>query len=348
MSDASPPSSGAPVRRRATTRLGNRLLTATGLASAVAAVACLAALQTGTTPKSSSDSAQLSASTAAAKAERTAAVNAVNAADSANAANARTGAANAVPAASSSSAVKVTISNYAFSPKSLTVSVGTTVTWTNEDSVPHTVTVTSGPVKFDSGLLQKGQSWSYTFRTAGSYSYYCSVHPDMTGSVAVTPVSTPTPTTAPTPSPTPSAGSSPTATPTGGMPGMGGTPTPTSGGGNCYSVQQVLLPLIQHIDSAHLSESLGQQLQDALNLDQYIQTHTVLIENMLNPAVAGGTSVVTSTLTVLMQHIDNAHLSESLGQQLQDLLNPNQYVLTHTVWAEALLSPTVNYLTANC
>jgi amicyanin len=340
MSDTSPPSPDAPVGRRTTTRLGNRVLTATGLTAAVAALACLAAVQTATTaaaPASSSDTAQLSA---AVQAERTAAVNAAKAADTSKSPN--TANADAASGASSST-VKVTISNYAFSPASLSVAVGTTVTWTNEDSVPHTVTVTSGPVKFDSGLLQKGQSWSYTFKAAGTYSYYCSVHPDMKGSVTVTPVGTPSPTSSP--SPAPSASASPTATPTGGMPGMSGSPTV---GGDCYSVQQVLLPLIQHIDTAHLGESPGQQLQDALNLDQYIQTHTVLIENMLNPAVAGGTSVVTSTLTVLLQHIDNAHLSESLGQQLQDLLNTDQYIKTHTVWAQALLAPTANYLTTNC
>ena len=53
------------------------------------------------------------------------------------------------------------------------------------DTAPHTVTVTSGPVKFDSGTLQKGESFSYTFKETGTYEYYCAVHPDMTASVKV-------------------------------------------------------------------------------------------------------------------------------------------------------------------
>ena len=80
----------------------------------------------------------------------------------------------------------VMIMNYAYSPASLSVAVGDTVTWTNMDTAPHTVTVTSGPVQFNSGNLQKGQSYSYTFTTAGTYKYYCAVHPDMKASVTVT------------------------------------------------------------------------------------------------------------------------------------------------------------------
>ena len=55
------------------------------------------------------------------------------------------------------------IMNYAYTPASLKVSVGDTVTWTNMDTAPHTVTVTSGPVKFNSGTSQKGESFTYTF-----------------------------------------------------------------------------------------------------------------------------------------------------------------------------------------
>jgi amicyanin len=77
----------------------------------------------------------------------------------------------------------VTIQNFAYSPATLTVPVGTTVTWTNEDSVRHTVTTRTS--LFDSGLLSQGQTFSYTFNQKGTYDYYCTVHPYMTGKIIV-------------------------------------------------------------------------------------------------------------------------------------------------------------------
>lgn len=68
-------------------------------------------------------------------------------------------------------------------PYYIQVNSGTTVTWTNKDSVAHTVTSTSK--LFDSGLIQPGQSFSYDFKTAGEYDYYCVLHPWMKGSVRV-------------------------------------------------------------------------------------------------------------------------------------------------------------------
>lgn len=78
----------------------------------------------------------------------------------------------------------LTIKGFAFSPKSLTVKVGTTVTATNLDSAAHTWTAGS---TFDSGNLAQGKSFSYTFKTAGSFSYVCTYHPRMVGTVVVTP-----------------------------------------------------------------------------------------------------------------------------------------------------------------
>lgn len=69
----------------------------------------------------------------------------------------------------------------AFSPTTLTVPLGTKVTWTNYDGNPHTVT--SG--LFDSGLLGYGQSFSYTFTDNGTYNYYCKPHEEMSGKVIV-------------------------------------------------------------------------------------------------------------------------------------------------------------------
>jgi len=76
--------------------------------------------------------------------------------------------------------------------------------------------------------------------------------------------------------------------------------------------------------------------------------HTVWIESILTPAVNGAGSVSDDTLSVLLQHINSAHLEESLGQQVSDLLNPDAYVKMHTVWAEHLLAPTQNYITKSC
>ncbi|MDD5190694.1 MAG: cupredoxin family copper-binding protein [Dehalococcoidales bacterium] len=77
----------------------------------------------------------------------------------------------------------VSISNFSFVPGILTVNVGTTVTWTNNDSTTHTVTSDSGV--FDSGSIAIGKTYSYTFSTAGTFSYHCSIHPSMKGSVKV-------------------------------------------------------------------------------------------------------------------------------------------------------------------
>lgn len=75
--------------------------------------------------------------------------------------------------------------NYAFAPASITVNEGDTVTWTNQDTAPHTVTTTSGPQSLNSPYLSKGQSWSYTFSAPGTYEYYCTVHPDMRARIVV-------------------------------------------------------------------------------------------------------------------------------------------------------------------
>ena len=77
----------------------------------------------------------------------------------------------------SSAAMAVTIKDYAFTPATLTVPAGTTVTWTNNDPVPHTATASDG--SFDSGNLNPGQSFSFTFATPGSFSYVCQYHAGM-------------------------------------------------------------------------------------------------------------------------------------------------------------------------
>jgi plastocyanin len=91
------------------------------------------------------------------------------------------GAAESDPPAGGKAEVK--IDNFVFGPQTITVSVGTTVTWTNKDDIPHTVVSTDGV--FKSKVRDTDETFSYTFNKAGTYSYFCSVHPKMTGKVMV-------------------------------------------------------------------------------------------------------------------------------------------------------------------
>ena len=77
----------------------------------------------------------------------------------------------------------VTIVNFAFDPAEIEVPVGATVTWTNEDSAPHTATSSDGT--FDTGTLDQGAQGSHTFTEAGTFEYQCAIHPSMTGMVTV-------------------------------------------------------------------------------------------------------------------------------------------------------------------
>jgi plastocyanin len=78
---------------------------------------------------------------------------------------------------------EVKIDNFSFGPAALTVPVGTTVTWTNRDDIPHTVVSTDGV--FKSKVLDTDEKFTYTFSKAGTYPYFCSIHPKMTGKVIV-------------------------------------------------------------------------------------------------------------------------------------------------------------------
>jgi plastocyanin len=82
-------------------------------------------------------------------------------------------------------AMEVKIDNFSFSPATLTVAVGTTVTWTNQDDIPHTVVSTDDPRAFRSKVLDTDEKFTYTFSKAGTFAYFCSVHPKMTGTVVV-------------------------------------------------------------------------------------------------------------------------------------------------------------------
>jgi plastocyanin len=77
----------------------------------------------------------------------------------------------------------VTIDNFSFSPTPITVPVGTTLTWTNHDDVPHTVV--SDDQQFKSKALDTDEKFSHTFDKPGTYSYFCSIHPKMVAKVVV-------------------------------------------------------------------------------------------------------------------------------------------------------------------
>jgi plastocyanin len=80
-------------------------------------------------------------------------------------------------------ATEVKIDNFSFGPAAITVAAGTTVTWTNRDDIPHTVV--ADDKTFKSKVLDTDEKFSYTFSKPGTYPYFCSVHPKMTGKVVV-------------------------------------------------------------------------------------------------------------------------------------------------------------------
>ncbi len=81
------------------------------------------------------------------------------------------------------SAGAVDISGFAFDPDGLIISVGVAVTWTNSDSATHTATADDG--EFDSGDMGNGDTFAYTFNTAGTYAYHCGIHSSMTAAITV-------------------------------------------------------------------------------------------------------------------------------------------------------------------
>ncbi|HVO56829.1 MAG TPA: cupredoxin family copper-binding protein [Dongiaceae bacterium] len=86
-------------------------------------------------------------------------------------------------AAPADPATQVTIDNFSFAPRDITVAPGTTITWKNRDDIPHTVV--SDDKSFKSRALDTDDSFSYKFEKPGSYPYFCSLHPKMTAKVVV-------------------------------------------------------------------------------------------------------------------------------------------------------------------
>ena len=96
--------------------------------------------------------------------------------------------ASTAPAASGGAVTKVSMKNISFNPKTVTVSKGTTVEWTNDDSVNHDVTKKGGPgpdFSSGNGNLGGGDTYKQTFNTPGTVTYVCTIHPGMTGTIVV-------------------------------------------------------------------------------------------------------------------------------------------------------------------
>jgi amicyanin len=87
------------------------------------------------------------------------------------------------PTPPASGTVNITISNYTFNPDTLTITAGTKVVWTNQDTVSHTITNDSKI--FGSGFLAKGNTYEFTFDQPGTYDYHCTPHPFMRGKIIV-------------------------------------------------------------------------------------------------------------------------------------------------------------------
>jgi len=88
-----------------------------------------------------------------------------------------------LPGQAQNAPVQVGIDNFTFNPQKLTVKAGTTVIWTNKDDIPHAVAAVNK--EFKSKTLDTDDRYAFTFTTPGSYEYFCSLHPHMTGTVVV-------------------------------------------------------------------------------------------------------------------------------------------------------------------
>jgi nucleoid-associated protein YgaU len=106
---------------------------------------------------------------------------------------------------------------------------------------------------------------------------------------------------------------------------------------SCTGAKPASDAFLQHLQAAHLATSPLQQVTDAADVDAYTQAHTVLIGNMLMPLVGGAEG----TLDAFLQHVYAAHLGESPTEQVADAANVDQYVKTHTVMAENMITPLV-------
>ncbi len=91
----------------------------------------------------------------------------------------------AAPRTRAASADEVTIQHFGFHPATMTVAAGTRVTWINRDETPHTILGAGKPATFKSPALDTGDKFAFVFDKPGSYEYFCSIHPQMVGTIVV-------------------------------------------------------------------------------------------------------------------------------------------------------------------
>jgi len=147
----------------------------------------------------------------------------------------------AVPVVAVAATSAVTIADFSFSPSQVTVNAGDTVRWTNNGPSPHTTTSTSGV--WDSGTLAPGQTFSFTFTTAGTFAYRCTIHPQMTATIqVVAAAASPSPTVAPTAAPTTAPIAPPVTAPPVAPAPVTSAPAPTTAPASATPVRTVPLP----------------------------------------------------------------------------------------------------------
>jgi plastocyanin len=268
----------------------------------------------------------------------------------------------------------VPIKDNAYMPQTLTVKLGEAVVWTNMDKDPHTVTTTRAPVAFDSGVFKKGQSFSYTFTTPGTYTYYCAVHPDMVAEVKVLDkdgkeVANPAPAKPSNPiaqllAPILPSSSQPTSQhamqmpsgdtpPGGGMSGMGDqsgaassdsstAPAPYPYAPAADPVSGASDPFVKHLQAAHLSKGPGQQVQDIAEFDFWAKTHEALIRQMLEYEI-GKDSVLGTTpvMDTFLKHMDATHFNQSPMEQASAISDFDSWNKTHLALFRLMLDPFV-------
>jgi plastocyanin len=265
----------------------------------------------------------------------------------------------------------VPISADAFTPKAITLPLDGTVTWTNTDRAPHTATGVSGPARFDSGVLATGRSYSHTFTEAGTYRYYCAVHPDMVGTVTVSerpaePAAAhraaptrpaqakPAPTkpahakpapakpvhTAPRPAHAGPEASAPRHGPASPMapaapaaPEYPAAPDPVTG---------ILHPLMADLATSRLDRGGGDQLERIAAVDSWALSRERLIRTMLDFEV-GRRSVLGRTTgpDVVLAHLDAAHWNRSPSEQVANIANFDTWARNHVALGRTALEPVV-------
>jgi hypothetical protein len=123
-----------------------------------------------------------------------------------------------------------------------------------------------------------------------------------------------------------------------------GHEAPHSSARPCAAVNAAVDTFLTHFYAAHLKESPAQQVADLLAVDQYVTTHTVLVEHMVAPLVIGADAAT----TVFLEHLYAAHLEESPAEQAADVLALDRYLQTHTVLVEHLVEPLAGSDLSSC